>query len=69
MSENMKTEINVIKKSREYYNNFINKNKDKLNETKQCEICFGRYKYMNKSHHNKTALHKRVLEHHQNKIQ
>jgi hypothetical protein len=69
MSEIMKPEVIGIKKSREYYNNFINKNKDKLNETKQCEICFGRYKYMNKSHHNKTALHKRVLEHHLNKIQ
>lgn len=50
-------EIIGIKKNREYYNNFINKNKEKLNETKQCDICLGRYKYMNKSHHVKTKLH------------
>lgn len=44
-------------KRREYYENFVSKNKDKINIKCFCEVCGGRYTYYNKSSHNKTKKH------------
>jgi hypothetical protein len=69
MSETIIEQIAIpIKKKRQYYLNFINKNKDRLEEKQICNICYGRYKYLNKSHHIRTNLHKRVLDAINNKL-
>ena len=60
IEESIKTTIQ--KKRREYNNRFFEKNKERLNVTRICDICLGKYKYVNKSHHNKTAIHMRHLE-------
>jgi hypothetical protein len=44
-------------KKKEYFNNFKNNNKDKLNEVIKCE-CGGCYKYLTKSIHKNTIKHK-----------
>ena len=49
-------------KRKEYNNRFFEKNKERINITQTCDICLGKYKYVNKSHHNKTAIHIRHLE-------
>jgi len=54
-------DIKKIKK-KEYNNRFFKKNKERLIITHICDICLGKYKYVNKSHHNKTAIHIRHLE-------
>jgi hypothetical protein len=47
-----KTEIR-----RKYYLTFIGKNKDKITMSHVCDVCLGKYKYLNKSHHNKSKRH------------
>jgi hypothetical protein len=53
---------NMKLKRKEYNNRFFEKNKERLIITHICDICLGKYKYVNKSHHNKTAIHIRHLE-------
>jgi hypothetical protein len=53
---------NMKLKRKEYNNRFFEKNKERINITHICDICLGKYKYVNKSHHNKTAIHIRHLE-------
>ena len=47
----------IKKKSVEYVRDFINKNKEKINESIKCEICGGSYSYFNKSRHQKSDKH------------
>ena len=42
-------------KCREYYLGFKDKNKDKINQKVDCEICGGSFTYFNKSRHVKTT--------------
>jgi len=44
-----------------YNSNFINKNKDKINISHICDICYGKYKYFTKSIHNKSKRHIMML--------
>ena len=49
------------KKHREYMATFIKKNADKyLLRDYTCDLCGGTYKYVNKSHHNKSQRHQAV---------
>lgn len=45
-----------------YYENFKNKNVDKIKEKSVCEICGGSYTYFNKSSHMKTKRHLNCVE-------
>lgn len=48
--------------NKKYYQNFKEKNGEKLNEKSVCEICGGKYSYFNKAHHNKSKKHCMALE-------
>jgi len=52
-------EIEDVKKydNKKYYDNFKNKNGQRLKEKFICDICGGSYTYFNKSHHSKTKRH------------
>lgn len=55
---NKTNKTNEIKKdNKNYHKKFVEKNKDKINEKKVCEICYGNYTYFNKSHHFKSDRH------------
>jgi len=45
-------------KQREYYIKFYAKTQEA--GTQVCPVCFGQYTYFNRSHHNKSAHHKRA---------
>ena len=47
---------------KEYYRNFIEKNKEKVKEKVRCPLCGGSYDYFNKSKHIKTKKHQFFLE-------
>ena len=47
-------------KKREYYLEFKEKNKDKINLKMSCEICGGSYTYFNKSRHIRTPRCEKV---------
>lgn len=49
-------------KKLQYYNEYLEKNKEKLKKDYICEICGGKYKYISKSHHIKTKKHITMLE-------
>lgn len=49
-------------KCREYYLGFKDKNKDKINQKVDCEICGGSFTYFNKSRHIKTKRCIKVKE-------
>jgi hypothetical protein len=49
-------------KMREYYLGFKDKNKDKINQKVDCEICGGSFTYFNKSRHVKTSRCLKVKE-------
>jgi len=58
--------VNVVKLKKKYdqsqYNkNFLEKNKDKINQKIICDICCGSYSYYNKSKHIKSAKHINLL--------
>jgi hypothetical protein len=44
-----------------YNKNFMEKNRDKINEKKICDICCGSYSYYNKSKHMKSLKHLNLL--------
>lgn len=46
----------------QYYNEYLEKNKEKLKKEYICEICGGKYKYISKAHHVKTKKHITALE-------
>jgi len=56
------------KKSTEYVNKFITKNKDKLKEKIICNICLSTYTYFNKYTHQKTKRHQTFLNKNKNHI-
>jgi hypothetical protein len=62
----METIEKKIYDSKKYYENFKNKNKDKINIKVECPICLGSYSYYNKSSHAKNAKHKKHLLKHEN---
>ena len=43
-----------------YSKTFYEKHPDKLTKTETCDLCGGKYKYCNKSHHRSTKKHKMV---------
>jgi len=45
-----------------YNLNFINKNKDKINESIICDVCYGKYKYFTKAIHIKSKRHIIMLD-------
>jgi hypothetical protein len=45
-------------KQREYYTKFYAKCQEQ--GTQICPVCYGQYTYFNRSHHNKSAHHKRA---------
>ncbi len=47
--------------NKQYYQKFINKNKDKLTEHYTCDLCGGKYTYWNKYKHNATNKHIRAI--------
>jgi hypothetical protein len=47
---------------KDYHKKFMEKNKDKINEKKICEICNGHYTYFNKSHHFKSNRHLNAIK-------
>ena len=55
-----------VNKSKINFNNFLNKNKDKIKEKIICPLCFGSYTYFNKSVHIRTKRHLRMEENKQN---
>jgi hypothetical protein len=59
MEENNKILINNKKKNMD---DFINRNSEKIKEKVCCSICAGSYTYFNKSMHNKTKRHLKMLE-------
>ena len=50
------------KDRKDYFKKYFDENKDKLKEDFICEICGGKYKYMNKANHIKTQKHKTGVE-------
>jgi len=52
---------NTKKCSKDYYNTFIEKNKDKINTQITCDVCFGTYTYFNRHKHNNTKRHIKCL--------
>ena len=42
---------------KQYFKDYFDKNKDKLNEDFICPFCGGKYKYMSKTNHYKTKKH------------
>ena len=42
---------------KQYYKDYVDKNKDKLKEKFVCEVCGGKYEYRNITHHTKTSKH------------
>lgn len=51
-----------MNKNKEYMNNFVKKNENKIKESSICEVCGGSYKYFNKSHHKRSAKHLKILQ-------
>jgi len=49
--------MEVRKTKKEYYDNFINKNKERIDKQVKCDLCGGTYTYFNKSKHNNTKKH------------
>lgn len=60
----MSNDIDAIKKQEKikYYNDYFEKNKEKLKKDCICDVCGGKYKYMAKAHHIKTKKHVAILE-------
>lgn len=58
------TDVTINKKlgRQQYYNEYVEKNKEKLKKGYVCELCGGKYKYISKSHHVKTKKHKTAVE-------
>jgi len=51
-----------VEKKKEYNNTYLLKHKEKLlYETFICDLCDGKYKKINKDHHNKTQKHSLAL--------
>jgi len=48
--------------TKKYYQNFKEKNENKICEKLTCEVCGGKYSYFNKAHHNKSKKHCMALE-------
>jgi hypothetical protein len=48
-------------KRKKYNLNFYEKHKEEIRARVECELCGGFYTYYNKSSHNKTARHRRLL--------
>jgi hypothetical protein len=46
---------------KQYHNNFLQKNKEKIKEKHTCEICYGSYTYFNKYNHQLTQRHLNML--------
>ena len=44
-----------------YFKEYAEKNREKLNEKFICDICGGKYKYVNKANHNQTKKHQICL--------
>ena len=49
-------------KQRFYFNQFRERNKERLKEQIECPICFGTYTYFNKTKHHKSKRHMRMVE-------
>ena len=49
------------KDRKQYFKEYVEKNKDKLNKDLVCDICAGKYKYVNKANHDKTKKHQNSL--------
>ena len=49
------------KDRKQYFKDYFDKNKDKLNEENNCEDCGGKYKFVHKSNHIKTKKHQNSL--------
>ena len=49
------------KNRKEYFKEYFDKNKEKLNEEFVCNICGGKYKFVHKSNHIKTKKHQNSL--------
>lgn len=49
------------KDRKQYFKEYAEKNKDKLNKDCICEECGGKYKYVNKANHEKTNKHQNNL--------
>lgn len=60
-------EKKVRKTRSDYVAKFKAKHGDFLNDTMQCSVCSGKFKYVNKVHHVKTAKHRRAMEMGQNR--
>jgi hypothetical protein len=58
-NDNINNEI-IISKNKLYYNNFHNKNKEKIHYKNECLICGGSYSYFNKSTHLKSSKCQKV---------
>lgn len=54
MLENEKKNKTTKEIMKKFYNEHL--------ETIECEICYGQYKYFNKSHHKKTKRHIKFLQ-------
>ena len=50
----------------QYVKKFIEKNAEKLKVKNMCEICYGSYTYMNKSHHLISKKHINALNYRKN---
>ena len=49
------------KDRKEYFKEYFDKNKEKLNEDFICDECCGKYKYIHKAIHTKTKKHQNSL--------
>lgn len=49
-------------KKRQYYENFVKNNQEKIGTVFTCDVCEGKFKYFNKYHHNRTARHRNALK-------
>jgi hypothetical protein len=49
------------KNRKQYFKDYFDKNKEKLNEEFICNICGGKYKFIHKSNHIKTKKHQNTL--------
>lgn len=74
MEEQNQTENIIIKKNRgrpatkhgnydnkQYYATFKEKNQIKIHEVEECKICYGRFSYYNRSHHNNSLKHRKAV--------
>jgi isopropylmalate/homocitrate/citramalate synthase len=62
MAEKMADNLDNNKKDRrQYYKDYAQKNKEKLQEQFICEDCGGKYKKVNKANHSQTKKHQNSL--------